>query len=141
MKKSRYKWIIKDPATLSLSRWQLLIAATPTWKNDYMRDGIRQCRKHGKNQYLAICLFDKELIGWAMLDFRLSGEKSVRHYIYVKTKYRRKGYGTIIFNKAKEIAASMDREIRVLPHDKRSKRFYKKAQIEKHQVVRGYTLK
>jgi len=86
-------------------------------------------------------LYDKKkLIGWSMLDFFLSkNSNSVRTYIYVKTKYRRKKFGTTILEKAKKTAEiKFGKKIKVIPHDKNSLKFFKAIKITKEEVVRGY---
>jgi GNAT superfamily N-acetyltransferase len=135
------KWLIEDLVKLTPDLRELLAVATPTWKNDYMHDAMKVCMKRKPGSYLAIALFNKNvLIGWAMLDFFLSGTKSIRTYIYVETKFRRKGYGTKILDKTKEIIKEKGKEIRVLPHDKTSRKFYKHSNIDKKEIVRGYYL-
>lgn len=132
------RWIIKDPFMVNLSTRRKLFGATPTWKNDYMREAMQIC-KRGK--YLAIALFKgSTLIGWAMLDFRLSRHKSVRTYVYVKSKFRRRGYGKKIIAKANSLILKMGRTISVLPHDPTSRSFFKAIGITKQQVARNYHL-
>jgi GNAT superfamily N-acetyltransferase len=132
-------WLIEDLKTTNLRR--TFVAATPLG-DDYMREGVKLCRK--RKSYIAVALFKslgKDLIGWAMLDIFLSKQsKSVRTYIYVKTKYRRKGYGTRILQKAKEVAKKRYKYkgIKVCPHTKSSLKFFKKANVTKEEVVRGY---
>lgn len=134
-------WLIRDPARMSHRRQRHLLAATPTWKGDYMREAMRQVNDHGPGNYLAVILYDHlELIGWAMLDFRLSTQRSVRTYVYVRTKYRRRGHGTKIVERARKLIEGMGKDIRVLPHDRRSKRFFKKIGMRKRQVAYGYKL-
>lgn len=134
-------WLIRDLKTTNHHR--TFVAATPLG-DDYMREGVKLCRKRKRKSYIAVALFKnigKDLIGWAMLDIFLSKQsKSVRTYIYVKTKYRRKGYGTIILQKAKEVAKKRYKYkgIKVCPHTKSSLKFFKKANVTKEEVVRGY---
>jgi GNAT superfamily N-acetyltransferase len=123
--------------------YRTFVASTPLG-DDYMREGVKLCRKRKIKSYIAVALFEnisKDLIGWAMLDIFLSKHsKNVRTYIYVKTKYRRKGYGTRILQKAKEVAKKRYKYkgIKVCPHTKSSLKFFKKANITKEEIVRGY---
>jgi GNAT superfamily N-acetyltransferase len=137
------RWLIKDITKVHPTTRRYLLAATPTYKDDYMREAMGRHACFG--DYLAVALFSgKNLIGWAMLDFFLSGQcwpPAVRTYIYVKEKYRRNGYGSMILQKAREVAKRRGREIRVCPHDKRSKKFFQAFNITNDQVVRGYSLR
>lgn len=135
------RWVIKDPVLISRQFQRHLLAATPLWRGDYMREAMRDIRRSDIGDYLAICLFkDANLIGWSMLDFSNSAEKSVWTYIYVRTRYRRKGFGKKILNRAKKLIEKMGKKIRVCPHDRRSKNFFKKVGIRKCEVVYGYSL-
>lgn len=126
---------------MSRRRQLHLLAATPTWKGDLMREAMLHLREHGPDNYFAVALFNgKELIGWSMLDYRLSTDRSVKTYIYVRTKYRRKGYGTRILTRARKVIEAMGKDIRVLPHDRRSQQFYRKLGMRKRQVAYGYAL-
>jgi len=139
-------WLIGDLKTRPVMKnhHRTFVASTPLG-DDYMREGVKLCRKRKRKSYIAVALFDdprgKNLIGWAMLDIFLSKHsKNVRTYIYVKTKYRRKGYGTRILQKAKEVSKKRYKYkgIKVCPHNKSSLKFFKKANIKKEEVVRGY---
>lgn len=133
-------WKIKDVKNLNKKEYKTLVAATPLGE-DYMREGVILAKKRKKRSYLAVCLYkEKELIGWAMLDFFLSkNSKFIRTYVYVKTKYRRKGYGKKIIEKTKEINIKIgNKGIKVCPHNKSSLKFFKKIKISKEEVVRGY---
>lgn len=133
-------WKIKDIKNLSKKEYRTLVAATPLGE-DYMREGVIKSKKRKHKNYLAICLYNKkELIGWAMLDFFLSKDsKFIRTYIYVKTKFRRKGYGKKIIEKTKIINKKMkNKGIKVCPHNKASLKFFKKINIKKEEVVKGY---
>jgi GNAT superfamily N-acetyltransferase len=134
------KWIIRDVKKCSARLRKIFVAATPLGE-DYMREAVILSKKRKENSYIAVALFnEKELIGWAMLDYFLSkGSKNIRTYIYVKTKFRRKGYGTKILNKARDVSKENNcNGIKVCPHTKSSLRFFKKANIKKEEVVRGY---
>lgn len=134
------QWIIKDVKKCSPRLKRTLVASTPLG-DDYMREGVILSKVRKDGSYLAIALFNKkELIGWAMLDFFLSkGSKNIRTYIYVKTKFRRKGFGTKILNKTKEFAIKLScNGIKVCPHNRSSLKFFKNANIKKEEVVRGY---
>lgn len=132
------KWIIEDIKYSSPKHKKIFVAATPLGE-DYMREGVILSKKRKEKNYFCVALFDKELIGWAMLDFFLSKNSNhVRTYIYVKTKFRRKGYGTKIINKAKSYAKNFCKGIKVCPHNKASLKFFKKANIKKEEVVKGY---
>lgn len=134
------RWIVKDLKNCSSKLKRIFVASTPLGE-DYMREAVILSKKRKKGNYTAIALFNKkELIGWAMFDFFLSKQsKKIRTYIYVKTKFRRKGYGTKILNKAKEISKKLSYEgIKVCPHTKSSLKFFKKANIKKEEIVRGY---
>lgn len=132
-------WILKDLKNC-IKEYKTLVASTPIGE-DYMREGVILSKKRKKNNYFAVCLYEnKKLIGWSMLDFFLSkNSRSVRIYIYVKAKYRRKKFGTIILKKTKEIAESkFNKKIKVIPHDENSLNFFKAVKISKEEVVRGY---
>lgn len=134
------KWLIKDIKKCSCYLRKIFVASTPLG-DDYMREGVILSKKRKKNNYIAVSLFnEKELIGWAMLDIFLSKQsKNIRTYIYVKTKFRRKGYGTKILEKAKNVSKKLSFSgIKVCPHNKSSLKFFKKANIKKDEVVRGY---
>lgn len=133
------KWIIRDLKFVSKKYRKIYLSSTPLG-DDYMREGVLLSKKRKRKNYYSIALFDKELIGWAMLDFFLSkNSKSIRTYIYVKTKYRRKGYGTKIINKAKQVIKKFNCEgIKVCPHDKSSAKFFRSLNITKNEIVRGY---
>lgn len=134
------KWLIKDVKKCSAILKKTLVSSTPIG-DDYMREGVILSKKRKEKSYFAVCLFDnKELIGWAMLDFFLSKQsKNIRTYIYVKTKFRRKGYGTKIINKSREVVKKMSYNgIKVCPHNKSSLKFFKKVNIKKEEVVKGY---
>ena len=133
-------WKIKDLKKVSKKEYKVLVAATPLG-DDYMREGVIKSKERKTNSYISICLYNKkELIGWSMLDLFLSkGSKNTRTYIYVKKKFRRKGYGTQILDKAKKENLKRGYEkIRVCPHDKASKNFFKNINIRKEEIVRGY---
>jgi len=132
-------WVIKDLKNCK-KEYKTLLSSTPLG-DDYMREGVILSKKRKKNSYFAVCLYDKKkLIGWSMLDFFLSkNSNSVRTYIYVKTKYRRKKFGTTILEKAKKTAEiKFGKKIKVIPHDKNSLKFFKAIKITKEEVVRGY---
>lgn len=134
------KWIIKDVKKCSKQLKRIFVASTPLGE-DYMREAVILSKKRKEKSYIGVALFNnKELIGWAMLDFFLSkNSKNIRTYIYVKTKFRRKGYGTKIINKAREVSQKMScNGIKVCPHNKSSLKFFKKANIKKEEIVRGY---
>jgi GNAT superfamily N-acetyltransferase len=134
------KWIIRDVKKCSLRLRRIFVAATPLGE-DYMREAVILSKKRKENNYIAVALFnEKELVGWAMLDYFLSkGSKNIRTYIYVKTRFRRKGYGTKILNRARDVSIKMNCDgIKVCPHTKSSLKFFKKANIKKEEVVRGY---
>jgi L-amino acid N-acyltransferase YncA len=134
------KWMIRDVKNCSAKIRKIFVAATPLGE-DYMREAVILSKKRKENNYIAVALFNKkELIGWAMLDYFLSkGSKNIRTYIYVKTKFRRKGYGTKILSKVKDVSKKMNCDgIKVCPHTKSSLIFFKKANIKKEEVVRGY---
>ena len=100
-------WLIGDLKTSpEMKNYHRTFVASTPLGDDYMREGVKLCRKRKRKSYIAVALLDDQnLIGWAMLDIFLSKHsKNVRTYIYVKTKYRRKGYGTRILQKAKEVA-------------------------------------
>ena len=132
-------WYFKDLKHISNKYRRIFVAATPLGE-DYMREGVILSKKRKEKNYYAIALFNKEkLVGWAMLDFFLSkNSKYVRTYIYVKTKHRRKGYGTKIITYAKKQAEKLCSGIRVCPHTKNSRLFFKKANISRKEVVKGY---
>jgi GNAT superfamily N-acetyltransferase len=135
-----FMWKIKDLKKASKKEYRTLVASTPLG-DDYMREGVIKSKDRIKNSYIAICLYDKkQLIGWSMLDLFLSkGSKHTRTYIYVKKKFRRKKYGTKILEKAKKVNLDMGyRGIKVCPHNKESKKFFKNINIQKEEVVRGY---
>lgn len=134
------KWIVRDVKKCSLKLRRIFVAATPLGE-DYMREAVVLSKKRKENSYTAVALFnEKELIGWSLLDHFLSKKsKNVRTYIYVKTKFRRKGYGTKILNKAKDVSKKFNcNGIKVCPHTKSSLKFFKKANIKKEEIVRGY---
>lgn len=134
------KWLIKDLKKCSREELRIFVASTPLG-DDYMREGVILSKKRKNKNYVAVALFnEKELIGWSMLDFFLSkSSKKVRTYIYVKTKFRRKGFGRKILNKAREVSLKYSCEgIKVCPYNKSSLRFFKKVNIKKEEVVRGY---
>jgi len=134
------QWIIKDIKKCSNHLKKIFVASTPLGE-DYMREGVMLSKKRKEKSYIAVALFDKnKLIGWAMLDFFLSkSSKNIRTYIYVKTKFRRKGFGTKILNKAKDVSLKLSYNgIKVCPHNKSSLKFFKKANIKKEEIVRGY---
>lgn len=135
------RWVIKDFARLHHTTKRYLAAATPTWEGDYMKDAART-KHHHPGDYLVIALFNNHhLIGWAMLDMVLSKQsRLLRTYIFVKEKHRRKGYGTIIIKKVKEVAKRRGKGIRVLPHDKRSRKFFQSVNITRSEVAPGYQL-
>lgn len=133
-------WKIKDLKNTSKKEYRTLVASTPVGE-DYMREGVIKSKIRKKNSYIAICLYNKkELIGWSMLDLFLSkGSKNTRTYIYVKKKFRRKGYGAKIISMAKKVNLEMGYTgIKVSPHDRASKKFFKNINIKKEEVVRGY---
>ena len=124
-------WKIKDLKKLNKKEYRTLVAATPLGE-DYMREGVIKSKNRKLKSYFAICLYNKkELIGWGMLDFFLSkGSKFTRTYIYVKTRYRRKKFGTKIIEKTKEVNKKLGlKGIKVCPHDKISKKFFKNINI------------
>lgn len=131
-------WVIKDLKNCK-KIYRKLVAATPLGE-DYMREGAILSKKRKNNSYLAVCLFDKnELIGWSMLDFFLSKDShATRTYIYVKTKFRRKKFGTKILTKVKKVAAQLNKKIKVIPHNRASLKFFKSNKIQKNEIVRGY---
>lgn len=132
--------MIKDVKKCKPNIKKILLEATPLGE-DYMREAVLLSDKRKENSYIAISLFnEKELIGWAMLDYFLSkGSKNIRTYIYVKTNFRRKGYGTKILNKTKTVVKNFNSDgIKVCPHTKSSLKFFKKANIKKEEIVRGY---
>lgn len=133
------RWYFKDLKFASNRHKRMFVASTPLGE-DYMREGVVLSKNRKEKNYYAIALFNnKELVGWAMLDFFLSRKsKQVRTYIYVKTKYRRKGYGTKIINRAKKYAENFCDGIKVCPHTRASKLFFKKANINKKEIVKGY---
>lgn len=133
-------WKIKDLKNTSKKEYRTLVASTPVGE-DYMREGVIKSKIRKKNSYIAICLYNKkELIGWSMLDLFLSkGSKNTRTYIYVKKKFRRKGYGAKIISMTKKVNLKMGYAgIKVSPHDRASKKFFKNIDIKKEEVVRGY---
>lgn len=133
-------WRIRDIKKINRKEHKILVAATPLGE-DYMREGVILAKKRKEKSYIGICLYNKkELIGWSMLDFFLSKKsKYIRTYIYVKTKYRKMGYGKKIIKKTKEINKKMGNEgIKVCPHNKASLKFFKRININKKEVVRGY---
>ena len=132
-------WVVKDLKNCK-KEYKTLVSSTPIG-DDYMREGVILSKKRRNNNYFAVCLYNnKKLIGWSMLDFFLSKHSSsVRTYIYVKTKYRRKKFGTKILEKAKKIAQTkFGKKIKVIPHDKNSLTFFKATKIAKEEIVRGY---
>jgi GNAT superfamily N-acetyltransferase len=135
------RWLIKDLAKVHPITRKYLTDATPPG-GDYMRIGAKQSARRNSGNYIAIALFsDKHLIGWAMLDFFLSkNSPSVRTYIFVKPKYRRKGYGTKIMRKAREAAKRRGKNIRVCPWSKPSRKFFTSVNITKSEIAPGFTL-
>lgn len=133
-------WKIKDIKKLNQKEHRTLVSSTPLGE-DYMREGVIVAKKRKEKSYIGICLYNKkELIGWSMLDFFLSKQsKYIRTYIYVKTKYRKQGYGRKIIEKTKQVNEKMgNRGIKVCPYNKESSKFFKKINISKQEVVRGY---
>jgi GNAT superfamily N-acetyltransferase len=133
-------WKIKYLKKINKKEYRTLVASTPLG-DDYMREGVIKSKNRNEKSYLAICLYnEKELIGWSMLDYFLSkGSKFTRVYIYVKKKFRRKKFGTKIMKKAKEQNIKNGyKGIKVCPHDKTSKKFFKNINIKREEVVRGY---
>jgi GNAT superfamily N-acetyltransferase len=133
-------WKIKYLKKLNKKEYKTLVASTPLGE-DYMREGVIKSKYRDDKSYLGVCLYnEKELIGWGMLDYFLSkGSEFTRTYIYVKTKFRRKKFGTKIIEKIKKINIKNGyKGIKVCPHDKASKKFFKNINITKEEVVRGY---
>ena len=136
------RWVVNDLKKIGRDHRQCLRRHTPSWHDalDFMREAcmVADTRKDGS--YIAITLYKRyELIGWALLDFYLSGRsKGVRTYVYVRPMHRRCGYGTQILEKAKAKAKRMGRTIRVCPHDNRSTKFFKACKVMKSEVVPGY---
>lgn len=133
-------WKIKDLKKVNCQEYKTLVASTPLGE-DYMREGVIKSKFRKNKSYFAVCLYNKkELIGWAMLDYFLSkNSKFTRTYVYVKKKFRRKKYGTKIIEKVKKVNNKMGyKGIKVCPHDKASKIFFKNINIKKEEVVRGY---
>ena len=64
----------------------------------------------------------------------------VRTYIFVKPRYRRKGYGTMLIKKAKEVARRRGRGIRVCPWNRTSRSFFKSVNVSRDEVAPGYDL-
>jgi predicted acetyltransferase len=134
-------WKIKYLKNLTSLERRTLVASTPLGE-DYMREGVVKSKTRKEKSYLAVCLYNnkKELIGWSMLDYFLSKNSDfTRTYIYVKTKFRRKKFGTKIIEKTKKVNIKNGyKGIKVCPHDKVSKKFFKNINIKKEEVVRGY---
>lgn len=136
------QFLIRDLVKVTPEIRRRLIDTTPMWLGDFMRAGAKHSVKSGPGKYLAIALFaGNRLIGWAMLDFLLSQDSPfVRTYVFVKERHRRKGYGTLIMQKAKQVAKRRGRGIRVCPHDRPSRKFFQSVSITKQEVVPGYDL-
>ena len=133
------RWLIKDLSAIHYTTMRFLRKATPKWKDDYMAEAASKSY-FKKDDYIAVALFQGDhLLGWAMLDVRHTSAY-FRTYIFVKEKCRRKGYGTSIIRKAKEVARRRGREIRVCPWDYRSKKFFRAVNITKSEVAHGYSL-
>jgi GNAT superfamily N-acetyltransferase len=135
------QFFIKDLAKVTPAMRSRLTDATPVG-DDFMRAGAKYSSKSGPGKFLAIALFaGNQLIGWSMLDFMLSQDSPlVRTYIFVKTRHRRKGYGTLIMQKAKQVAKRRGRGIRVCPYNKSSRKFFQSVRISKSEVAPGYDL-
>jgi GNAT superfamily N-acetyltransferase len=139
------RWLIKDIAKMDVGIRRMLRSATPNWRDaeDYMRVAARESVTDPKSgKYIAIALFrNQKLIGWAMCDLWLSQcSKKMRIYLYVKRQYRHMGFGTLLFRKAKEVAKRRGKGVRVCPHNKESRGFFRAIRITKEDVAPGYTL-
>lgn len=87
-----------------------------------------------------VCLVKQrgKIIGWGLLHYYRSPDfygllrplKTLHPMIqlYVKTEYRRKGYGTKIINRLKKYAA---KKVYIFPHDSKSLALYKKVKDSK----------
>jgi GNAT superfamily N-acetyltransferase len=132
--------IIKDFSQLSLITRKHLANATPLG-DDYMRVAAEGYGVKRGN-YIAIILYSgHNIIGWTMLDFLLSHNSDyIRTYVFVKPQYRRKGYGTLLMKKAKEVVKRRNKQVRVCPWNERSRKFFQSVKIKKSEVAPGYYL-
>ena len=135
------RWLIKDYARINPYSRRYLRDATPDDKDDYMYAAANE-ENPRKGDYLAIALYSGgNLLGWAMCDFRISvNSDCLRTYVYVKRKHRRKGYGSMLMQKAREIAKRRGRYLRVCPWNKTSKKFFQAVNITTTEVAPGYSL-
>lgn len=118
-----------------------------TFKNDsQLREEILYTKEKLNNGLkvegkVIIASIKNIIIGWGLLIENGDRSYSFRNnffMLYVRKIFRRKGIGTALLNKAKEVANS---SFIIFPHDKKSNSFfYKNFDIEKMLTVSSYPL-
>ena len=140
---------VLKPSILTYSQYKHLIHLTLIdgylreylklfWKSKQLKDPI--IKKVDKLSRIIILTDQIKYLGWCWVgQFKILDEKQPENEfnVYVSTKYRRKGYGTILFNKAKQIKFNTT-QIKVSPHDYCSENFYYSLGMTKKDAANGY---
>lgn len=121
--------IVKNVDEMTPVEYRACYSANYGW-DGYMQEELRSCKKGWQMGGKVIMLWDgpadtaRSMIGWALLTpTKMSGPAAVSRYMthrakytaqfWVKSKYRRKGYGKMLVQEAKKI----DKRPHVFPHD------------------------
>jgi GNAT superfamily N-acetyltransferase len=92
--------------------------------------------------YLTFLIFkNNQYIAWGILVVNPRDDWQIDpgyFMLYVKPDCRRKGYGTLLFRKAQEVAKKKRLKIKICPYDKRSIEFFKSVGMKNRNVAEGY---
>lgn len=104
------------------------------FKDGYMYKAYKKYLKDKSRYSCVIMSKQKEkVVGWAYL-FGVKNNSALKLHVYVHSKFRNRGIGRSILQKAEQMVIEKKLICQVAPHDKTSKEFYKNWTHDPHML-------